>query len=80
MEWIVATGLTFLLAAILPFTITAAKKSLKGNSQLAGAALAIGLAFSVLFDPRRQEVVERTVKRTDEDGEVDHADDDEPQP
>jgi len=68
-QWIIAAGLVAVLAIALPRAIAAATRSSRGKGRMAGATLALGLAFSVLFDPRKQEVVERTGKR-DAEGEA----------
>jgi hypothetical protein len=72
MEWIIAAGLTLLLAIALPSAIVAAKKSVRGSSNMAGAALSVGLAFSMLCDSRKQEVVENIAKRENKDEDSDH--------
>ncbi|KQN05263.1 hypothetical protein ASE85_20370 [Sphingobium sp. Leaf26] len=72
MEWVIAIGLTIVLAAALPRAIVAAKKSVRGNRRMAGVALSIGLAFSFLHDPRKQEVIENIAKRESDDADRDH--------
>ena len=72
MDWIITAALTIVLAVALPPAIVAAKKSTKGNSKMAGAAFAIGLAFSMLHDPRKKEVVENIAKRESDDEDRDH--------
>ncbi|WP_448663340.1 hypothetical protein ACG3SL_01310 [Sphingomonas sp. CJ20] len=67
MEWIVTACVTVALGLALPRAIVAAKKSVRGNGRMAGAALSIGLAFSAIFDPRKQEAIENIGKRVDED-------------
>jgi len=62
MQSMIVAGLILLIAIALPFSIIAARKSTRGKGRVAGVALSIGLAFSILFDPRKQEVVERTGK------------------
>ena len=44
MDWIIAAGLTIILAVALPTAIVAAKKTLRGNRRMVGVALSIGLA------------------------------------
>lgn len=72
MDWIITAGLTIMLAVALPPAIVAAKKSVKGNSRMAGVALSIGLAFSMLHDPRKKEVIENIAKRENDDADRDH--------
>ena len=67
MEWIIAAGLILVLALTLPRLIVAATKSTRGKGRMAGAAFALGLAFSVLFDARKQDVIEQVGKRAVED-------------
>lgn len=76
MEWVVAAGLIAVLAIVLPRLVAATKRSTRGKARMAGAALALGLAFSVLFDPRKQDVIEQVGKRNveDEDSEDEGAD------
>jgi hypothetical protein len=62
-DWIITGGLAIILAVALPPAIVAAKKSVRGNSRMAGAALSIGLAFSMMYDPRKKEVIENIAKR-----------------
>jgi hypothetical protein len=62
MEWLIAIGVVFAMITILPWAITAAKRSVRGNGRAAGAVLSVGLAFSVLFDPRKQETIERAAR------------------
>lgn len=66
MQSMIVAGLILLIAIALPFAIIAARKSARGKGRVAGVALSIGLAFSMLFDPRKQEVVERTGKSENE--------------
>jgi len=66
MKSMIIAGLILLLAIALPFAIIAARKSARSNGKMAGAALSIGLAFSILFDPRKQEVIERIGKSENE--------------
>jgi hypothetical protein len=71
MEWVIAAGLAVILAVALPPAIVAAKKSVRGNGRMAGVALSIGLAFSMLYDPRKQATIESIAKRKCEDEEQD---------
>jgi len=64
MKWLVAIGLALALAALLPWSITRFKRS----GRLAGAALAIGLAFAGIFDPKQAAAIE-TIKKKKEIGE-----------
>lgn len=68
MQSMIVAGLILLIAVALPFAIVAARKSARkgGRGGRAGAVLAIGLAFSILFDPRKQEVIERIGKSENE--------------
>jgi hypothetical protein len=66
MQSMITAGLILLIAIALPFAIIAARKSARGNGRMAGVALSIGLAFSILFDPRKQEVIERIGKSENE--------------
>ena len=72
MDWIVAAGLIMVLAIALPRAIAAATKSTRGKGRMAGAAFALGLAFSVLFDARKQDVIEQVGKRAIEEQDGDH--------
>lgn len=74
MEWVVAAGLIVILAIVLPRLVAATKRSTRGKGRMAGAALALGLAFSVLFDPRKQDVIEQVGKRNVEDEDGDRRD------
>jgi len=67
--WIVAAGLAIVLAVALPPAIVRAKQSVRGNGTMAGIALAIGLAFAMLYDPRANERIEQAARRQEEDGE-----------
>lgn len=67
MEWIITASLTILFAVALPPAVIAVKKSVRGNSRMSGVALSVGLALSVLYDPRKKEVVENIAKRENED-------------
>ncbi len=49
--------------ALLPWAISAAKKSARGKGRLAGAAFAIGLAFGGVFDPAKTAAVEASEKK-----------------
>lgn len=77
MEWVVAAGLIVILAILLPRLVAATKRSTRGKGRMAGAALALGLAFSVLFDPRKQDVIEQVGKRNveEEDSEGEDGED-----
>jgi hypothetical protein len=66
-HWIITVGLTMAIAAALPPAIMAAKKSVRGKGRMAGAALAIGLAFSLLYDARSQAVIENIAGQRNED-------------
>jgi hypothetical protein len=68
--WAVAAGLAIVLAFALPPAIVRAKQSVRGNGTMAGVALAIGLAFAMLYDPRRTEIIEQVAPREDEDDEA----------
>jgi len=67
MEWIITAGLAIILAFAVPRAIGAATKSVRGNGKMGGVALSIGLAFSMVCDPRKREVVENIGKRETED-------------
>jgi hypothetical protein len=66
MKSMIIAGLILLIGIALPFAIIAARKSARGKGRMSGVVLSIGLAFSILFDPRKQEVIERTGKSEDE--------------
>ena len=63
MQWIIALLLGLAFALLLPPTIVAAKKSLRGKGRLAGAVVIIGLAFGGLFDPARAAAIETIQKK-----------------
>jgi len=63
MQWIIALLLGLAFALLLPPTIVAAKKSLRGKVRLAGAVVIIGLAFGGLFDPARAAAIETIQKK-----------------
>jgi len=63
MSWVIAIGISLAMIAALPWAIMAAKRSVGRGGMGAGAALAIGMAFSVLFDPRKHEVIEHASRR-----------------
>ena len=69
MHWIITAGLTIMITAALPPAIMAAKKSARGKGRMGGAALAIGLAFSLLYDARSEEVIENIARRNEEEDE-----------
>ncbi len=71
MDWIIAVILVVVLGALLPGAIMAAKRSIRGNPRMAGIALSIGMAFSMLHDPRKPETIEHAARREDEDGDSD---------
>jgi hypothetical protein len=58
MEWMITVGLAVIFIIALPPAIVAAKKSVRGNGRMAGVALCIGLAVSILYDARKREVIE----------------------
>jgi len=64
MRWIIAclTGI-FLLFFLLPWAISASKKSARGKGRLAGATFAIGLAFGAIFDPAKSAAIENIRKK-----------------
>ncbi|MBY8825077.1 hypothetical protein [Sphingomonas colocasiae] len=70
MQSMIVAGLIVLIAVSLPFAIIAARKSARkgGRGGMAGVVLSIGLAFSILFDPRKQEVIER-IGKSEKEGE-----------
>jgi hypothetical protein len=68
MKSTITAGLILLIAIALPFAIIAARKSARGKGRMTGVVLSIGLAFSILFDPRKQEVIER-VGKSESEGE-----------
>ena len=63
MQWIIALLLAGAFALLLPLAIVAAKKSLRGNGRLPGAAMIIGLAFGGLFDPAKAAATETIQKK-----------------
>lgn len=71
MDWIIAAAVVLVLGSLLPWAIMSTKKSLRGNARMAGVALSIGMAFSMLHDPRKPETIEHAARREgeDEDGE-----------
>lgn len=75
MEWVIVVVVAVVSAIGLPPAIIAAKKSVRGNGRMAGVALSIGLAFSILYDARKPEVIENIAKRENHDEELDQQDD-----
>jgi hypothetical protein len=63
MRWIIAGCVATALAFVLPWAITASKKSARGKGRMAGAALAIGLAFGGIFDPATKAASEAAQKK-----------------
>jgi hypothetical protein len=63
MEWLITLGVVVILAVALPAAIGAARRSARGSGRMAGVALSIGLAFSMLVDPRKPETIEHIAKR-----------------
>ena len=56
MEWIIGIGIIAISYLVLPRVIGAAKRNRKGN--MAGATMALGLAFSGVFEPQKRETIE----------------------
>jgi hypothetical protein len=69
MDWVFALGVFILLMCLMPAAMRAVKRSTRGRGRMAGAALAIGLAFSTIFDPAQAAAIE-TMKKKKEAGEV----------
>jgi len=66
-RWIEAL-IVFALIAALPFAITGSRKHFKGR--VGGAAMMVGLAFGVLFDPGAARSAE-IIRKNSEDAEAD---------
>ena len=64
MRWLVALGIALAMMVLVPWAILAVRKS----GRMAGAALAIGLAFSAILDPARAAAIEH-IKKKQEIGE-----------
>lgn len=60
-KWALAAGLALLFAIAMPFAIGAAKRSAKGR--MAGAGMAIWLAFAMAFDPAKAAAIETIQKK-----------------
>ncbi len=69
MDWVLALGVFILLMCVMPSALGAIKRSTRGKGRLAGTALAIGLAFSTIFDPAQAAAIE-TMQKKKETGEV----------
>lgn len=57
MEWLVASGLILAFLAVLP-SILRRVKVRGGKGRVGGVALALGVAFSFLYDPAKAEAME----------------------
>jgi hypothetical protein len=63
MKWIAALAVAIALLMVLPWAITASKRSARGKGRLAGATFAIGLAFGAIFDPAKSAAIETIQKK-----------------
>jgi len=68
MRWIVACLTGVALLFLLPWAISASKRSARGKGRLAGATFAIGLAFGAIFDPAKSAAIEN-IRKKDELGD-----------
>lgn len=69
MDWLLALAVFIGLMCLMPAAIRAVRRSTRGKGRMAGAALAIGLAFSTIFDPAQAAAIE-TMKKKREAGEL----------
>jgi hypothetical protein len=69
MKWIIALGLALILFPLVVAAIVASNGSRRGKGRMAGATLAIGLAFSAIFDPAQAAAIE-TIKKKKEIGDA----------
>lgn len=63
MKWIAAPAVAAALLLLLPWAITASKRSARGKGRLAGVTFAIGLAFGAIFDPAKSAAIENIQKK-----------------
>lgn len=65
MKWIVAIALLLCLFPLMVLVLIGAKRAPGGKGRVAGAALAIGIAFTIIFDPAKAAAIETLRKQED---------------
>lgn len=61
-QWLIALGLVVAFLAAMPWILRWVKTS-GGKGRMGGVALALGVAFSFLFDPAKAEAMETIADR-----------------
>ncbi len=61
-QWLIALGLVLAFLATMPLLLRWVKTS-GGKGRMGGVALALGVAFSFLFDPAKAEAMENIADR-----------------
>jgi len=65
MQWVIAVVAFAILLVALPPILVRAKASSRRKGRVAGATLAIGLAFAAVFDPAKSAAIENIQKRSE---------------
>lgn len=64
MEWLVALGIILAALFVLPWAVTASKRSSRGKGS-AGGALGIDLALTAALDPAKAAAIETIQKKAE---------------